>query len=237
MSAKLPDQMRILGQHVNQGRLSRREFLRAAILLGASVSASEILAACSPRLPGAGSAVPTFNTDIYHLDDDVPTMPPNPDWTKPAPTFTPRPEVEWTGRYVPTATPSGPYVPEWYCSVCGQHFMSLDMFLIHAADAHTWRLPEIKPVENPTYAQFIVQPLERFDERNTVFSRTDLDADYQARRNAAPLKNILHPEETLEGQALLAGAIYVDNKAGSLHENYYGYFGHIRGDKGLYDWD
>lgn len=237
MSDRTHSQLVELGKRMSQGRLSRRDFLRAVSLLGVTLSAGEILAACSPQPQAGSSAVPTYNTDIYHLDDDVPTMPPNPDWTRPAPTFTPRPEAEWTGRYVPTATPSGPRIPEWYCEACGQHFISLDMFLTHAASAHTWRLPEIKQVEKPTYDQFIVQPLERFDEHNTVFSRTDLDPVYQERRNAAPLKNITYPEETLEGQALLAGAIYVDNKAGSLHEKYYGYFGHIREDKGLYDWD
>lgn len=239
MAAENGNQLFELGERLNQGRMSRREFLRAASLLGLSLGAGELLAACSPppASPSGGTVFPTYDTNIYNLDDDVPTMPVSPDWAKPAPTFTPQPQAEWTGKYAATSTPSAPFKPEWYCEACGKHFISLDMFLNHAASEHTWRLPEIQQVDTPTYAQFIVQPLERFDERNTVFSRTDLDAEYQARRNAAPLKNIVYPAETQEGQALMAGAIYVDNKAGTLHEKYYGYFAHVRGAGGLYDWD
>ncbi len=214
-----------LEQRLIQGQLSRREFIRAATLLGLSLGAGGLLSACSPE---AGSDANVSTT---------PTPRSSEAGYKPAPTFTPQPEVEWIGRTVPTATPRGTYTPEWYCGACGQHFPSLDMFLTHAAQTHTWRLPETQQVEKPTYDQFIVEPLKRFDERNTVFSRTDLDAKYQERRNAAPFKEIIDPAETQEGQALMAGAIYVDNKAGSLHEKYYGYFGHVRGDKGLYDWD
>ena len=36
---------------------------------------------------------------------------------------------------------------------------------------------------------------------------------------------------------MTAGAIYVDDKAGTLHPGYYGYYGHVRGGGGLYDWD
>jgi epoxyqueuosine reductase len=41
----------------------------------------------------------------------------------------------------------------------------------------------------------------------------------------------------LEGRALVAGSIYVDKTAGSLHPQYGGYFGHLRGVGGLYNWD
>ena len=238
MKDEMNSQLSELGKRLNQGRLSRREFLRAATLLGVSISAGEILAACSPQQPDLSGATPypTFDNN-YNLDEDVPTMPAPANWADPAPTFTPQPEAKWVGPLSSTATPSRPNPPEWYCEACGQHFLSLDMFLAHASAQHVWRLPETWQVDKPTYEQFIVQPLERFDEHHTVFSRTDLDEKYIERRNAAPLKSITYPEETLEGQALLAGAIYVDNKAGTLHENYYGYFGHIRGAGGLYDWD
>ena len=221
MGDELNGQLAELGKRLSQGRLSRREFIRAATLLGVSLGAGGLVTACSSEPGSEATPPPASNASGY----------------KPAPTFTPQPEVEWIGRTVPTPTPRGSHIPEWFCSACGQHFLSLDMFLTHAASAHAWRLPETKQVEKPTYDQFIVQPLKRFDERNTVFSRTDLDVKYQERRNAAPMKEITDPEETQEGQALMAGAIYVDNKAGSLHEKYYGYFGHVRGDKGLYDWD
>jgi hypothetical protein len=238
MAGENGSQISELGERLKQGRMSRREFLRAASLLGLSLGAGELLAACSAQSGGAGGGTPTptFNP-LFNLDDDVPTMEADPNWWKPAPTFTPQPKAEWTGKFAPTATPSGPKIPEWYCEADGKHFFSLDMFLNHAASEHTWRLPKIQQVDTPTYAQFIVQPLERFDERNTVFSRTDLDAEDQARRNAAPLKKIVYVAETQEGQALMAGAIYVDNKAGTLHEKYSGYFAHIRGAGGLYDWD
>jgi ferredoxin len=41
----------------------------------------------------------------------------------------------------------------------------------------------------------------------------------------------------LEGKALVAGAIYVDQTAGSLVPGYSGYAGHVRDSGGLYSWD
>ncbi|HWQ83913.1 MAG TPA: reductive dehalogenase domain-containing protein, partial [Anaerolineales bacterium] len=222
-----------------EGELSRRDFLRTAVVAGATLGAVNIVSGCSPQT-ASGSPTATVQ-DVtggrYLRMDDNNNRPTMPSDYKPAPTFTPQPEVDWIGRTVSTPTPRGSYTSVWYCGACGKQFVSLDLFLTHAANNHAWRLPEIRQVDKPTYEQFIVQPLERFDERNTVFSRTDLDAEYQTRRNAAPLKNIINPTQALEGQALLAGGIYVDNKAGTLHEKYYGYFAHVRGAGGLYDWD
>jgi len=111
------------------------------------------------------------------------------------------------------------------------------MFLNHAAEKHTWRLPQVRRVEKPTYEQFIVGPVERFDERNTAFSRAMWDIDYQAQIQAAMAKAPKGDWEDFEGQALLAGAIYVDDAVGSLHPNYYGYSGHMQDTPGLYGWE
>ena len=218
-------QLAELRQRLIQGQLSRREFIRAATLLGLSLGAGGLLSACSPE---AGSDA---NASI------PPTSGSSAAGYKPAPTFTPQPEVEWIGRTVPTATPRGTYSPEWYCGACGQHFPSLDMFLTHAASNHAWRLPEIKKVEEPTYQQFVVGPIERFDEKNTIFCRADWDESYQKLINEVAPDAPRDAEVTVEGKALVAGAIFVDNKSGAQVENYYGYSGHVRGAGGLYDWD
>jgi epoxyqueuosine reductase len=55
-------------------------------------------------------------------------------------------------------------------------------------------------------------------------------AEYAAK---APIPDL----EMIEGQALVAGAIYADKTAGALHPYYPGYFGHLRDIGGLYSWD
>jgi NAD-dependent dihydropyrimidine dehydrogenase PreA subunit len=97
-------------------------------------------------------------------------------------------------------------------------------------------LPEIQRVDQPTYDQFL-QGVERFDEKNTVFSRTGWDEEYQALVQEYQVKAPEDDWDRVEGRALTAGAIYADATAGTLHPNYYGYFGHVRGAGGLYDWD
>lgn len=221
-----------------QTEMSRRDFLRAAAVVGTTLGAGNIIAGCSQQ-PVSGSPTPTVHSvtgvDI-RMDDNNnrPTMPPE---YKPAPTFTPQPEAEWVGRTVPTSTPRGPKILEWYCSACGKHFPTLDAYQHHAVDTHAWRLPEIKRVEKPTYEQFIVGEIERFDEKNTALSRQMWDEAYMKLTAETQTRPPRDPLAALEGQALVAGAIYVDDKAGTLHENYYGYNGHVRGAGGLYDWD
>jgi len=224
----------------DQSAMSRRDFLRSAAVLGVSLGTGEILAGCTPAPPGTSTPSPTVdvtgNNAPPRMDDNNnrPTMPSN---YKPAPTFTPQPEVEWVGRTVSTATPRSSYIPEWFCSVCGQRFMNLDAYKQHALDTHTWRLPEIKRVDKPTYEQFIVGEIERFDEKNTAFSRRMWDEAYMKLTAETQTRPPRDAWAAFEGQALVAGAIYVDNKAGTLHERYGGYNGHVRGAGGLYDWD
>jgi ferredoxin len=126
---------------------------------------------------------------------------------------------------------------EWLCASCGQHFRNLDELKRHAAAEHAWRLPEITRVDRPTYSEYLVGNVERFDERNTVFSRMGWDQDYQVRVQEAAAKAPVDDWDTFEGRALVAGAIYVDDTAGSLQDYYSGYFGHIRNYGGLYNWD
>ncbi|MDZ7843976.1 MAG: reductive dehalogenase [Anaerolineales bacterium] len=107
----------------------------------------------------------------------------------------------------------------------------------HAAKEHAWRLPDTKQVNEPTYAQYLTDKIKPFNEKNTVFSRTLWDEEYQEKLKEYAAKAPPLDQEAIEGQALVAGSIYVDDTAGSLHPNYYGYFGHIHGAGGLYSWD
>jgi epoxyqueuosine reductase len=93
-------------------------------------------------------------------------------------------------------------------------------------------------VDQPTYAPLLVGPVARFDQKNEMFSRQVWDKEYQAMRaKVTPRQRSESPADLLEGRALQAGGIYVDQTAGSLHSNYYGYDGHVRGLGGLYNWD
>ena len=57
----------------------------------------------------------------------------------------------------------------------------------HISTAHLRKLPEIKKVSKPTYSEFLVGPVERFDQRNEVFSRAVWDEEYmQQLRNVTP---------------------------------------------------
>ena len=125
---------------------------------------------------------------------------------------------------------------EWYCGCCGQRFRTIEDLKKHAAAEHAWRLPETKRVDQPTYDQYLVG-VERFDEKNTIFSRSAWDTEYQALIAEYSAKAPEDDWERLEGKAITAGAIYVDKTAGSLHPYYPGYFGHIREVGGLYNWD
>jgi epoxyqueuosine reductase len=222
-----------LEQRLKQGEISRRDFLRAATLLGLSLGANEFLTGCSTQPTATPS--PTFY-DPVHNDPAILTaaskMGKPAGSTEPAGTEHPT-AVETQPR--PTSTPVKRI--EWLCDSCGLHFRTLDDLKRHAATEHAWRLPETKRVDQPTYSQYLVGTVERFDEKNTVFSRTGWDQDYQKKVQEAIAKAGADDWKTFEGKALVAGAIYVDDTAGSFHEYYPGYFGHVRDSGGLYNWD
>ena len=212
-----------LRKQFNQGQISRRDFLRSVALLGISLGAGEVLASCNTVAPTEAPFDPIET--LYGLDYITVT----PDQTAEAPSVT---SAQSTGVETPR-----PKNVLWYCSCCGARFRTLDDLKKHAADEHAWRLPDTQQVNTPTYDQFLTDEIGPFDEKNTCFSRAAWDEPYQALvaeyADKAPEPDL----EALEGQALVAGAIYADATAGSLQPGYFGYFGHIHGAGGLYDWD
>ncbi len=206
-----------------RGRMSRRDFLRSVALLGISLGASEVLASCNTIAPTEAPFDPIET--LYGLDYITVT----PDQTAEAPLIT---SVESTAVAKPR-----PNVVQWYCSCCGERFRTLDDLKKHAADEHAWRLPDTQQVDTPTYDQFLTDEIGPFDEKNTCFSRAAWDEPYQALVAEYDEKAPEPDLQMLEGQALVAGAIYADATAGSLQPGYFGYFGHIHGAGGLYDWD
>lgn len=232
------------------GDVSRRDFIRAVCTLGISLGAGQILAGCNASAPSDlasaartatisskwiygrenGGAPPNFPQDRYE-----PLEPADGITATPLQEKTPAPEdVTPTPRPVPSTRP--PNI-SWFCSVCGETFQTSEFLKAHAGRAHGWRLPEIKRVDQPTYRQFEVGKVAAFDERNTVFSRTMWDEEYKARVASIVPKPPADKWKVLEGNALVAGAIYVDDTAGSFHPNYYGYMGRVKNTSGLYNWD
>ncbi len=224
MKQSLKQQMAQLEHQLNKGQINRRDFLRSITLLGLSLGINELLAACGLKpSPAKGFKYSQYVYDLAPMTEVTEV---------PAATFTPAPEV----TAIPPSTPP-PRQLSWYCAACGARLLNLEALKRHAVTEHSWRLPEIKRVERPTYSQFVVGRVERFDERNTVFSRTMWDTAYQGLVRAAAAKAPTDDWAAMEGRALVAGAIYVDDTAGSFHPNYYGYNGHVRETGGLYGWD
>lgn len=229
MKKDLSRRAAIIERRFKTGEISRRDFLRSAALLGLSLGAAEILAACSDET-GSGpiSKFQPWRTDI---DSKLATEPSE---TLVVPTFTPRPESK---TVVKSPTPRPRKKITWLCAACGETFQTEDQLKDHAVVEHSWRLPEINRVDKPTYSEFLVGAVARFDEKNTVFSRTIWDEEYKSLVAEARAKAPKDDWDVFEGNALVAGAIYVDDTAGALHPNYYGYMGHMQGDNGLYNWD
>lgn len=245
--------------------VSRRDFIRSVCTLGISLGASQLLAGCSTPLPApAASAVPaaaqagktaTASTlwiyDPENPEDALPQNFPQDKNALPEPVdgiaefplkeTVPAPTIE-PAAPAPTAAPqTAPTIPQrhiaWYCSVCGQVFQTSEFLKNHAGTAHGWRIPEIKQVDQPTYRRFEVGKVTSFDERNTVFSRTMWDDEYRAKLAAIVPRAPADKWAALEGKALVAGAIFVDDTAGTLHPNYYGYMGRVKDAGGLYSWE
>jgi ferredoxin len=125
----------------------------------------------------------------------------------------------------------------WACPVCLLQFATQDELVQHVLTGHAVKIPVARRVDKPTYAQYLTDQVERFDQRNHVFSRTAWDKDYQALIPAVqPRDWRITAEEMLEGNALVAGGIYTDKTGGNLNMPYRGYSGHLHGAAGLYSW-
>jgi epoxyqueuosine reductase len=234
-----------LREQLCQGKITRRDFVRYTAMLGLSLGATEALAACAPKptptLTPTSTLEPTsvegptpegWRAYIPGTDNVVPT----PEWLS-----TPRPPATPTVAVPrPTATPTPILWEEatWSCPSCDQTLPTQEALIEHILAKHARKIPGVRRVDKPTYDQFLVGPVERFDQKNTVFSRILWDKEYQEQlKNVAPRKRRESASETSEGSALQAGSIYVDQTAGSLHPNYRGYSGHVRDVGGLYGWD
>jgi len=235
-----------LEKQLQQGKITRRTFIRYATLLGLSVGAAEVLASCAPaptRLPTPAPTIPATPTAsptpqgvglVSPMDQEMLVHGGEPN-VKEVPTL---PSASAPSGVTPTATPVLWEAPVWSCPGCGQTFPTQEAMIEHLLAEEVTKIPGARKVSKPTYTQFIVAPLERFDQRNHVFSRTMWDTDYQQQIAAVtqrPRRDT--PAEMQEGAALVAGAIYTDATAGSLVAGYGGYDGHLQGAKGLYNWD
>jgi len=163
---------------------------------------------------------------VVHSGDpsarEIPTYAPAPQPVQPSSTPTP---AMWQGM-------------AWSCPTCLQRFATQDGLLQHILTSHTVKIPVARQVDRPTHAQYLTAQVERFDQRNHVFSRTTWDKDYQALIPAVqPRDWRITAEEMLEGNALVAGGIYTDKMGGNLNVPYRGYSGRLQGAAGLYSWD
>lgn len=198
------------------GEINRREFIRAAGLLGLSIGAAEILSGCAPETIQKATSDAQIQYEGYKT---VPTSPHT--FLTPEATNTP-------------VTP--PKINTWFCQACGERFTKIEQMEAHLLKVHVRLLPEINRVDEPTFSEYLIN-VKRFDEKNTIFSRIAWDEAYQQRvGNIMPFVTLTDPA-FMEGNALVAGAIHVDDTAGSLHPYYPGYFGHIREFGGLYNWE
>ncbi|MBC7233632.1 MAG: reductive dehalogenase [Chloroflexi bacterium] len=226
-------------KELQQGRISRRGFIRYATLLGLSLGAAEALAACAPSptpkttaIAGPTETATLIPSYIAGEDAEVPT----PEWEPtPLPPMTPTPTAT---RLKATPTPVMWEPAMWACPSCAERFSTQEELVKHILAQHARKIPGARRVDKPTYAPYLTDKVARFDQRNTVFSRVMWDKDYQEQISKVTLRQRREtPEEMIKGRALVAGAIYVDDAVGSLVPNYRGYSGHVRGYGGLYDWD
>lgn len=236
MDASQKSQLSKLQRQLTGGQISRRDFLRAAALFGLSLGAADALASCSPQPTATPYPTP------YEVVKDIPEV-----VAAGKKMIVPGGEQAGTqaaglpvepGSIPPTVTPVQPNKKiTWMCNSCGERLPNADALKKHAMNIHARRLPPLQHVELPTYAPYLVGKVERFDERNTVFNRSLWDKKYQTEMKAASSRARPEKPQDLEGRALVAGAIFVDDTAGSLHPAYYGYNGYVRQAGGLYAWE
>ncbi|MBE0688401.1 MAG: hypothetical protein IH585_20605, partial [Anaerolineaceae bacterium] len=203
-------------KQLHMGEINRRDFIRAAGLLGLSIGAAEILSACAPETFQEATSDAQIQYEGYKT---VPTSPHT--FLTPEATNTP-------------VTP--PKINTWFCQACGERFTKIEQMEAHLLNVHVRLLPEVNRVDEPTFSEYLVD-VKRFDEKNTIFSRIAWDEAYQQRVGKVMPFVTLTDSAFMEGNALVAGAIHVDDTAGSLHPYYPGYFGHIREFGGLYNWE
>ncbi len=219
----MQDKLNDLQERLRLGKITRRGFLRRVTGLGVSLAVAQVLAACAAPTP---TPTPNITGYIPFLDesDVTPTRRPTRTPVPPAPTPTPGP------IWMELAT--------WSCPACTQTFDTKEALLQHLTREHVQKVPGRRMVSQPTYEQFVVSPVERFDQKDIVFMRAVWDEQYQAQmQQVMPRFRQETEAQGQEGAAFVAGAIYADNKAGSFHPNYTGYFGHLQGVDGLYSWD
>jgi len=243
-------------KQLQESRLSRRGFIRAATVLGLSLGAAEALAGCtySPEVAGGPTTTaptpsatagppptpgPTPTPTWFEVNDDFcPTHEihlGNPGYT-PIATYAPPPGNE---QLVPTATPWFSRAMIWSCPACLQRFATQDELMQHILTGHAAKMPTAHRVDVPTYTPYLTDKLERFDQRNHVFSRAKWDTEYQALiSQVTPRLWNITEDEMQQGRALVDGGIYTDETAGNYNVGHYGgYSGHLQGSKGIYSWD
>lgn len=239
-----------------QQPIGRRRLIRQAASLGLSLSAAQVLAACSvetatapaptdpPPTPTPGVAEPYAG----YLDPTQGGVWACPRCGEVYPTWqeldlhaaaahpVPR-QPTATAAHATATPPAGGAIRRgtWLCTACNQTLETERDLQAHFAAQHSRRLPAISPMSEPTYARLLLGPIERFDQRNEVFSRAIWDEPYMRQvQGALAERSRAAPQE---GAALQAGAIHVDARAGSLHPSYGGYSGHLQGIGGLYSWE
>jgi len=245
-----------LQERLRKGELSRRAFMRRATRLGLSLAAAKVLAACAPTAtpwptdtskatpgfmtfiydvqgvnPTSTRVAPTFQAFIPDADNVIPTPP------APVPPRPPSSPLKVAPTSVPTPVPIWAATSTWGCPDCQERFSDQEDMLRHYAEDHARKMPGFKRVGKPTYAQYL-RDIGRFDQKDIVFMRVVWDERYQEEiQQFQPRPRRTSEAQAQEGMARIAGAIYADDKAGSFHPAYYGYFGHLQGVDGLYSWD
>jgi ferredoxin len=243
-----------LEQMLNRGEISRRDFIRSLCTLGATLGASQLLAGCavpnpavdlaaSTAVPGAAASPTVSSKWIYESPENFPQDRIEPTGDPAAASAADGGDAETASAdLTPAESPkTSANVQQarfsWYCAVCGQTFMTAEYMKAHMGKEHGWRIPEIKQVNQPTYRQFEVGRVTAFDERNTVFSRSVWDEEYKAKLATIRPVQPADKWKEMEERALVAGAIFVDDIAGSFHPNYYGYNGRVKNTEGLFSWE
>lgn len=247
---KEPSEIHRLVKQLQESKLTRRGFIRAATMLGLSLGTAELLAGCTTA-PEAGAtptaaasatahpAVPTATPtlDLLHGDLSLEYIDHQHDPSaRVLPTYQPPPRDD---QVVPTATPWISRSMNWSCPTCLQRFPTQDTLVEHILTTHAVKMPTAQAVSVPTYTPFLTDKLERFDQRNHIFSRTTWDKEFQALiPQVQPRVWNISEDEMQAGNALVDGGIYTDQTAGNYSVGGYGgYSGHLQGAQGLYSWD